>query len=352
MMQNKAIRVVHYLNQFFGGVGGEDEADVGPEVKDGPVGPGKAVQQALKHQGEVVATVICGDNYFAQRIEETTEEVMKIIVSHRPDAFIAGPAFQAGRYAIACGALCKAVQDRLGIPAVTGMHEENPGVDLFRNGVYIIETEASARKMAEVVSKMVGILTRLVAGQKIGRPAEEGYFFRGFLVNETVDQSAAARAISMLLAKIKGEFFETEVPLPSYERIEPAPGIDDLHSATIALVTDGGLVPKGNPDKIESERATHFGCYSIEGVNTLNPEDYEITHGGYTHAFVTKDPNRLVPVDAMRDQEREGKIGRLHNFFYATSGCASILENVKGMGKAIAEDLKQKGVKGAILTST
>jgi hypothetical protein len=33
------LRVVHYVNQFFAGVGGEEHADVGVSVKVGAVGP-------------------------------------------------------------------------------------------------------------------------------------------------------------------------------------------------------------------------------------------------------------------------------------------------------------------------
>ena len=36
------MRVVHYLNQFFGGVGGEESAHLALEARDGAVGPGKA----------------------------------------------------------------------------------------------------------------------------------------------------------------------------------------------------------------------------------------------------------------------------------------------------------------------
>lgn len=352
MTQRKALRVVHYLNQFFGGVGGENEAGIMPQVNNGPVGPGRAIQQSLGDQGEVVATVICGDNYFAEKIQEATQEVLELIVLHQPDAVIAGPAFFAGRYGVACGAVCKAVQGRLGIPVVTGMYRENPGVDLFHKDVYIVETETTPRKMAEVVSKMVGIISRLAGGQMIGKPSEEGYFPRGILVNETSDQTAATRAVSMLLAKLRGQPFETEVPLPKYDRVEPAPGIKNLQSAPIALVTDGGLVLKGNPDKIESQKATHFGRYSIDGLETLKPEDYEVVHTGYTHEFIEEDPHRLVPVDVMRDLEKEGTIGKLYPSFYSTSGCGSILEYSKNMGKAIAKELKAEGVRGVILTST
>ena len=41
------MRVVHYLNQFFGGIGAEEQAGVGLEARDGAVGPGKLLEQLL-----------------------------------------------------------------------------------------------------------------------------------------------------------------------------------------------------------------------------------------------------------------------------------------------------------------
>lgn len=46
--------------------------------------------------------------------------------------FLAGPAFQAGRYTVACGTICKAVKEKFGVPVVTSMNEETPGVDMFK----------------------------------------------------------------------------------------------------------------------------------------------------------------------------------------------------------------------------
>lgn len=351
-MENRTLRIVHYLNQFFGGIGGEDKAHVGPQLKNGPIGPGRVVQEALGGRGEVVATIICGDNYFSERIEEATTEVVNLLGPHQPDAVIAGPAFDAGRYGIACGAVCKGVQNQLGVPAVTGMFKENPGVDLFRKDVYIVETEDSARRMSEVASRMVTLLCRLAAHEKISKPSVEGYFSRGYLDNDVSERTGAERVISMLLAKLRGQPFESEVPLPRYDRVKPAPGLKDLRSAIIALVTDGGLVPKGNPDRIEARSATRFGSYSIRGMDALHLGDYEVTHIGYSPVFVTQDANRLVPVDVVRDLEKEGVIGKLHDNFYSTTGAVGIVENIKKIGQAIAQQLKQEGVSGVILTST
>lgn len=346
------LRVAHYVNQFFGGIGGEEKAESGPRVQEGPLGPGRAIEAALGDRGKVVASVVCGDNYFAENIHQASEEVIGLIRPFQPDLLIAGPAFNAGRYGIACGGICRAAGERLGIPAVTGMHAENPGVDLYRQDVYIISTEDSVKGMREAVTKMAALALKLAAGEKIGRPSEEGYFPRGWLVNEVSDRTGAERVVSMLLQKLKGEPFETEVDRPVYDRVSPARPIPDIRKARIALVTDGGLVPKGNPDKIESRTASRFGKYPFRGMEALRAGDYEVSHVGYDSVFVKEDPNRLVPVDVMREFEKQGVIGTLHEVFYSTTGVANIVETMSRIGRGIGEELAAEGVAGVILTST
>jgi len=77
------LKVVHYINQFFGQIGGEDKADTPPLVKEGPVGPGLALQQALGDQGKVVATIICGDSYFNEHVDEALAEVLRMVEQYQ-----------------------------------------------------------------------------------------------------------------------------------------------------------------------------------------------------------------------------------------------------------------------------
>ena len=80
------IRIVHYLNQFFGQIGGEEKAGVSPSFTQGPVGPGILLNDLLKGEGEVVATIICGDNYFSENREEAVKVLLNLITLHKPDA--------------------------------------------------------------------------------------------------------------------------------------------------------------------------------------------------------------------------------------------------------------------------
>ena len=59
-----------------------------------------------------------------------------------------------------------------------------------------------------------------------------------------------------------------------------------------------------------------------------------------------------MPVDVVRDLEKEGIIGKLHEEFYSTTGACGIVDNMKKIGEGIAKRLKEEGVTGVILTST
>jgi betaine reductase len=349
---NPKIRVVHYLNQFFAQVGGEDKAEVRPEIRAGVIGPGRALQQALGDRGEVVATVFCGDNYFAEHQDEVLDDLCRRIAAYKPDLLIAGPAFESGRYGIACGALCAAAQQRLGIACVAGMDEDNVGASLFQKNVYIVNSGVSIARMAPTLQRMAALGMKLVQGEPPGKPFDEGYLPKGIKRNEFAAKPPAERAVDMLLAKLRGEKFVSEIAPPKFSGSKPAAPLRDLKSAVIALVTDGGLVIEGNPDRIEPGRPTRFTTIPVAGVSSLEADKYDAVHSGYDTAFANRDPNRLVPLDTLRDLEREGMIGKLHEFVHSTGGAHAAVENATQIGRQIADQLKAAGVTGVILTST
>ena len=345
-------KVVHYINQFFAGIGGEEKADIAPEVREGVVGPGMALNNFLKKgDAEIVATIICGDSYFAETMDSASDFVVEAMKKYNADGFVAGPAFNAGRYGTACGAVCKAVGEKLGIPTVSAMYVENPGVDLYKKYTYIVSAADSARGMGKAVPVMASMLLRQIKGEKIGTPKEEGYIERGVRVNKFYDKVGAERAVEMLIKKLKGEEFQTEYPMPVFDRVEPRPALADVSKATIALVTSGGIVPFGNPDHIAASSAQNYGEYNIAGVEDLKQGEYQTAHGGYDQTYANEDPDRVLPVDVMRKLEKEHKIGKLYDFYYATVGNGTGVANAKRFGTEIGKKLHGK-VDAVILTST
>lgn len=346
------MRVVHYLNQFFGGLGGEEKASAALEVREGPIGPGKLLEQFLGPDAQVVMTLVCGDNYAVENQQIMIDRALQAIRAANADLVVAGPCFLAGRYGVAAGALCSAVQANLGIAVITGMAQENPGADLYRELLYIVDSGDNGAKMREVLGSMAQLARKLIGKETIGLPKEAGYLPRGLIRDQFVEQTSAERLVDMVLAKVKGAPFESEMLPTTFAPVPMPPGVKDLGNAKIMLITDGGLVPKGNPDKIQGSAATRWGSYNIKDRAHLDGKDYEISHGGYDPQFVRQEPDRLVPLDVMRELEREGAIGKLHEEFFSTSGLANPLSNTRRMGREMADKAKQLGIDAVILTST
>jgi glycine reductase len=345
-------RIVHYINQFYAGIGGEEKADIRPEIREGVVGPGMALKGALGSEATVVATVICGDSYFASNMEQASAEILEMMKQYKPDAVVAGPAFNAGRYGTACGAICEAVMKNLGIPAVSGMYPENPGVEMYKKSFYIVETPDSAVGMRKAIPAMAKLVLKLLKGETLGTPAEEGYIERGIRKNKFYDKLAAERAVDMFVAKLQGKPFVTEYPMPVFDRVPPNPAVKDMKNATIALVTSGGICPKGNPDHIEASSASKFGEYDITDVKDLTCDDFCTAHGGYDATYADQDADRVLPVDVLRDMEKEGVFKKLYNKFYSTVGNGTAVASAKKFGAEIARKLIADGVTAVILTST
>ena len=345
------MRLVHYLNQFFGGIGGEDKADFPPQAMAGATGPGRALQQALGQEAEVVGTVICGDGLFADHTEQAAAAVLKLIAGFTPDVVIAGPTFNAGRYGLACGRVCADVATYLGKPTVTGMFKENAAAPLYQN-LLIVSTSASAAGMKEAVATMARLALKLGRGEPLGAAAVEGYLPRGRRINALVEGSASSRALGLLLARITGSPFTTEVPLPNYDKVPPPPPVTDPARLRLAVVTESGLVPSGNPDKLEWVRASKWFKYSIKGMDSLKAGEYEVIHGGYDAAHALADPNRMVPVDVLRELVRRGEIGELLESYYVTCGNHGILNQMAQHAREIAADLLAQKVGAALLVAT
>lgn len=346
------IKIIHYINQFYGGIGGEDKADFRPVIHEGFVGPGMGLNAIIKDEAEIVATVVCGDTYFTENMEEATAEVLKLMSAYEADLFIAGPAFNAGRYGVACGAICKAVKETMKIPVVTAMYPENPGVEMYVKNAIMLETTNSAAGMRKALPKLAAFALKIARGEKIGSAKEEGYIPQGLRKNFFEEKRGSARAVDMLVKKLKGEAFETEFPMPNFDRVEPHAPVADITKAKVALVTSGGIVPKGNPDHIESSSASKYGKYDITKYNVLTCDDHETAHGGYDPTYANANADRVLPVDALRKMEKEGKIGSLHNFFYTTTGNGTAVADSKKWGAEIAKALVADGVTAVILTST
>ena len=117
------VRVLHYLNQFFGGIGGEEQADAPLTLFDGARGPGIALER-LAPEIEVVATIAGGDNYVAEHLDRAMEEAVEEAVEEAAEV----EPVEADEAVEAPADVPEAVEETKAPALVTGMID-NPSED-------------------------------------------------------------------------------------------------------------------------------------------------------------------------------------------------------------------------------
>lgn len=351
-----AIRAIYYVNQFFAGIGGEDKADIALGFSDKLLGPAKRFQELCKGSLEIVRTAVCGDNYFADHEAAVLASVLEIVKEREINFLIAGPAFGSGRYGFACTELCHFVTASMSIPCISGMHIENPGVELYQQykdkNFFVVPTSNGALGMGDALERMARLAVRIVKGKVIGSADTEGYIPRGFRLGTMAEKTGVERAVDMLLDRLGGRSFSTEIPIETVEEAPVAPPITDLQNAHLALLSTAGVVAPGNPDGFKTNGNTQWKKYSIEQLNSMTDTPWDVWHGGYNTVFMHENPNYGIPLDSVRDTQKEGMAGKLHPYFYSIPGSFGQISVMQRIGKEILNDMNNAGINGALLVST
>jgi glycine reductase len=312
----------------------------------------------LGEKAKIACTIYVGDNYFHEHKDQAIPAILSAVRAAEPQVLVAGPAFNSGRYGMTCVEVCNAVANELAIPCVTAMHEENPGVDAYREfsnaRLYCLPTAETTAGMTDAITRLANLAIRLAQGEEIGSATHEGYIGRGIRRIEKTERHGAARAIEMLLKKVNHEPFASELPMEVWDDAAPAPALEHVKDRNIAVVTTSGVVPYGNPDKFKTYRNTYWRKYNIAELKELEPGKWEAVHGGYNVAYMNQNPHYGVPLDALRSLEAEGAIGagKLYPAYYVIPGNQGAPTVMRRMGQEIAADLKKDNVEGVLFVAT
>ena len=345
------LRVVHYLNQFFGGLGGEEHAQAPLEVREGPIGPGRLLQQILGADATVVATLVCGDDHAAEREDVVGAGMRDALARYAPDLVLAGPAFDSGRYGLGCALACRVARS-LGIPAVAAMHPDNAAVITHRRELLAVPTGLDPSDMRDIVARMAALGLKVVRGEPLGPALEEGYIPHGVRKLVVKDRVGYERALDMVLARVTGRPFVSEIQVQHYDRVVPAAPVPDLSRAVIGIVVSTGIVPRGNPDRLPGARALTAGRYSIDRLPKLDVGDWESAHGGFnTKILNTEGPDYALPLRTLRALEAEGVIGGIYPWFYSTVGNQTAVGPAREIGQLAAAEFRDAGVAAVLQVS-
>lgn len=233
------------------------------------------------------------------------------------------------------------------------MTSDNTGVLTYARDIICVPTGSNPVEMQSILQKLARLASKLGAGEELGPAHEEGYLPRGIRKPVVREKAGAQRAVDMMEARLLGNPFTTEVFIRQYDAVSPPPPLTTIRDKTIALVTSGGMVPRGNPDGLGSARSESAFRYNIAGLRELELGEWVSVHGGFNTRWLnTKNPEYALPLSIVRDLEDEGVIGKIYDVYFATTGNQTAVTSAQRMGREIAAELKENHIDGVLLVAT
>src|SRR5438093_8498144 len=117
------IKIVHVVNQFFAGLGGEEKAGLPVGVIEGSAGAARALETALGGAAKIVCTIYVGDNYFHEHKEAAIKTILDAVRAAEPEVLVAGPPFNFGGYGLRCVSTCQQVSNLIGNTCLAARHQ-------------------------------------------------------------------------------------------------------------------------------------------------------------------------------------------------------------------------------------
>ena len=117
----------------------------------------------------------------------------------------------------------------------------------------------------------------------------------------------------------------------------------------------GSRLPPGVEDAVPTATVTRPLRVLLAEDNAVNQKLMTCLlekQGHRVTVAANADPHRILPLDAARAFEREGRIGRLHSEYLVTTGNGTGVADAARFGAEWAAELHRAGVQAAVLTST
>ena len=206
--------------------------------------------------------------------------------------------------------------------------------------------------MQPAITGLARFALRLAKGDALGPAEVEGYIAQGKRRVWDRGRPGYQRALDMLLDKLHGRPFVSEVPFHAPDRVTAAAPIADLSRAAIAMVTTGGLVKKGNPDRQVAANATRYHRHSVKAAQADAGGLGRRTTRGTSTTSSTRIRTTSCRCPSCAISRARGRSAACTSGCTRCPGVSTPVAMARELGRSIAEDLREARVDGVLLVAT
>ena len=195
---------------------------------------------------------------------------------------------------------------------------------------------------------------------------QAGEFFESLLrdVGDSLDDGSFERVVETVYDwQVRGYAQDPDAP-PRFDYTDGpfTPLRKPLSESRVALLSSGGHFvrgddpePLGYPGMTQADAEDHIQEYLkvapvLSGIPVDTPaEEMVLRHGGYDVRGAAIDHNVVLPVDAMKAAETEGRIGELHPTLFSFVGVTSLLRLRESVAGEWADRFRDEGIEAFVM---
>lgn len=165
-IRTKAINVLLIANNFFAGIGTDEESmNKEPTFTKDSINTTALVNHIMENKADYkyVGSLIIPDNTLSNDNKGLLFGLIdNVIEETKPDIIIAGPTFNNVKFARSCCEAGLFIMSKFGIPVVTSIYPENEMYKKYKNLIYVLESGNSAAKMKTDMPNLIDYALKIL----------------------------------------------------------------------------------------------------------------------------------------------------------------------------------------------
>lgn len=173
------MKLIFIFDQIQAGLGGKEKGDQPLGGKILPIGAAKMFEAILPQvNGEIIATLYCGDDYFEKNSEECSLKLTAMVKKLQPDVVVCGPCFNYEKFAEMAGRVAKTITEKLDIPVLAAMSAEcQSAIMKYQSVVPIVKMpKKGGTGLTESLEKMMELAVLMTDKKEISSFVQENCY--------------------------------------------------------------------------------------------------------------------------------------------------------------------------------
>ena len=164
------MKIILFFDQIQGGYGGKENRNHPLTIDKGGTGSATILEPSFKKiGGEIIATISCGDLYFAKNEEQNAKKIAAMAKKLGADIVFCGPCYNYEDYGTMAAKVCQLIREKTSVVALTAMSKENEKtIEEYKDSIPIVKMpKKGGTHLTEAIENVADAMDHLMRREEV-----------------------------------------------------------------------------------------------------------------------------------------------------------------------------------------